>query len=596
MKRLISGLIVFLLVLAACAAPADTMVQVQIDLSYKYDMTECMLDMINEFRTGGKAWVWDEKDENKVPVTGLSPLTYDYGLERTAMTRAAECAVHYAHVRPDGSDCWTVYPASGSLGENIAAGYMSTSSVFDGWKEEDELYAGQGHRRNMLNSGFTRVGVGCAYASGTYYWCMALGSSSTGEGRSSLTGPATVTASMEILTMDGMSDMTASPDTLKIREGSTAAVPKVKANSGNWGQPKITLLDPPWKVSDTKVVKIGEDGKITALKGGKATLTIDLGKKVSVKVVSVCNNHTWDAGTVTKEPTCAAKGARTKTCTVCGETETEELAKLPHTLSAVKRAEPTCTKDGHEAYWKCSGCGKLFSDAKGTKVISKPVAIAKLGHDWGEVSYTWADDYNKVTAKRVCRRDGKHTEEETVAATRKVIEEATTKKAGSCVWTSKAFKNKAFKVQKITVEIPKYPAVYADRNCRYRIKDDLTAVVTGPAKDSQTKVIIPDTIEVNGREMKVVEIDAKAFSNMKKLTKATIGKNVAKIGAKAFAGCGKLKSVTIKCAKMKKNGFGAGCFSKINKKAAFKVPKKMLKKYQDWIIRKGKAPKTVKVK
>ena len=47
---------------------------------------------------------------------------------------------------------------------------------------------------------------------------------------------------------------------------------------------------------------------------------------------------------------------------------------------------------------------------------------------------------------------------------------------------------------------------------------------------------------------------------------------------------------------MKKNGFGAGCFSKINKKAAFKVPKKMLKKYKDWIIKKGKAPKTVKVK
>lgn len=40
----------------------------------------------------------------------------------------------------------------------------------------------------------------------------------------------------------------------------------------------------------------------------------------------------------------------------------------------------TCTEDGYEAYWKCSVCGQLFSDDKGTKKIDTPVKRNKTGH------------------------------------------------------------------------------------------------------------------------------------------------------------------------------------------------------------------------
>ena len=82
---------------------------------------------------------------------------------------------------------------------------------------------------------------------------------------------------------------------------------------------------------------------------------------------------------------------------------------------------------------------------------------------------------------------------------------------------------------------------------------------------------------------------------MKKLTTLTLGTNVKKIGSQAFANCKKLNKITIKNANMTKSGFGAKCFSNIKAKAAFKVPKKMVDKYKDWIIKKAKAPKTVKV-
>lgn len=39
--------------------------------------------------------------------------------------------------------------------------------------------------------------------------------------------------------------------------------------------------------------------------------------------------HTWDDGVVTKQPTTSSEGVKTYTCTVCSETRTEAIAKLP---------------------------------------------------------------------------------------------------------------------------------------------------------------------------------------------------------------------------------------------------------------------------
>ena len=41
--------------------------------------------------------------------------------------------------------------------------------------------------------------------------------------------------------------------------------------------------------------------------------------------------HTWDEGKETKAPTETEAGVKTYTCTVCGQTRTEEIAKLAHT-------------------------------------------------------------------------------------------------------------------------------------------------------------------------------------------------------------------------------------------------------------------------
>ena len=45
---------------------------------------------------------------------------------------------------------------------------------------------------------------------------------------------------------------------------------------------------------------------------------------------TVLGVHVWDEGKVTKEATCTEAGVKTYTCTMCGETKTEEIAALGH--------------------------------------------------------------------------------------------------------------------------------------------------------------------------------------------------------------------------------------------------------------------------
>ena len=93
----------------------------------------------------------------------------------------------------------------------------------------------------------------------------------------------------------------------------------------------------------------------------------------------VCN-HVWDKGVETKKPTETAEGEKTYTCTKCGQKRTEPIPKLnhTHTLQKFDETNSSCTVAGYYAYYKCTSCGKMFSDQGGKKEISaiqyKPLA------------------------------------------------------------------------------------------------------------------------------------------------------------------------------------------------------------------------------
>ena len=53
-----------------------------------------------------------------------------------------------------------------------------------------------------------------------------------------------------------------------------------------------------------------------------------------------------------------------------------------HSMESVADVEATCTEDGNIAYYKCSVCGKYFSDADGKEEITvDSVVIPAKGHE-----------------------------------------------------------------------------------------------------------------------------------------------------------------------------------------------------------------------
>lgn len=181
-------------------AAAENTTVVQLSVEYRQSVAREVLSYVNTLRTGG-SWQWDESNTNHVTVPAMDALTYDYTLEQIAMQRAAELAVSYSHTRPNGEDCFTAYTGSWQMkGENIAYGYNAletADTVYNAWLEENEDYAGQGHRRNMLESRFTAIGMGCVYYNGYIYWAMELGTPS-GEINTSDPGVADETRTVDI--------------------------------------------------------------------------------------------------------------------------------------------------------------------------------------------------------------------------------------------------------------------------------------------------------------------------------------------------------------------------------------------------------------
>ena len=104
--------------------------------------------------------------------------------------------------------------------------------------------------------------------------------------------------------------------------------------------------------------------RITFKNGGSLTVKIYPTYNPSVaktyKLTCGCTSHTYGSAVVTKQPTCTSEGTKTKTCTQCGATVTETIAKLSHSYTTTVVA-PTCTTDGYTLH-KCSVCGTSYKD------------------------------------------------------------------------------------------------------------------------------------------------------------------------------------------------------------------------------------------
>ena len=138
--------------------------------------------LTNKFRTGKEAFYLNKDNSTKTKLVGkLAELRLDKDLCKVANLRAKELVKKFSHTRPNGKDCFSALDqlsvSYAAAGENIACGVSTGEGTFEQWKEDDEDYAGQGHRRNMLGKDFTRIGIACVKSEKgeyKYYWCMVL--------------------------------------------------------------------------------------------------------------------------------------------------------------------------------------------------------------------------------------------------------------------------------------------------------------------------------------------------------------------------------------------------------------------------------------
>ena len=133
-------------------------------------------------------------------------------------------------------------------------------------------------------------------------------------------------------------------------------------------------------------------------------------KEYAEYTFEMCTSHAWNSGVVTKEPTYTSTGTKKYTCTNCGETKIETIAKLVCTSHVWDSGEvvtaPTYKTEGTKKY-TCKNCG-----------TTKTEAIAKLvctSHVWDSGKVVTAPTYKtEGTKKYTCKNCGT-TKTETIA-------------------------------------------------------------------------------------------------------------------------------------------------------------------------------------
>lgn len=289
---------------------------VSYDVIYHQTEARAQLKILNEYRTSD-TWYWNEDNTTKTTVSGLNELKWDYTLEETAMQRAAEIALWFEHMRPDGSGIYTAFSTStmgSACGENLLTGTytIDSATALIMWEENDEFYSGQGHRRNMLNKNYTTVGIACVEIDGAYYWVQNFGGASSGKEKTtavdSTKGVKAKVAGTNVAKtafwVDGTKRTSTDYSTVTIEEGKTQTIS---------GKPLLALTNMytyrmfsqlygaesavrefgiplknysvTWTSSDTSIATVS-GSTLTAVKAGETTITCNVcGKKTSVKVV-----------------------------------------------------------------------------------------------------------------------------------------------------------------------------------------------------------------------------------------------------------------------------------------------------------------------
>ena len=324
MKRTIRRMFMLLIVLLCSVlvksdvAFATTMESgtVTVGMTGQYYQTEArsVLSLVNEFRSGDETWYWNQDNTTKTTVTGLRSLVYDYALEEIAMQRAMEIALSYSHTRPNGEDFNTIVTSNGmvSMGENIAAAtyHLTPERVMELWIEADELYSGQGHRRNMLETEWVAIGVAHVCYNGYHYYVQEFSTKTIGAAATKAVDTY-VSQDVDVeVSKIGLVDIGAASRNVVTEFGKATQLPKISLNicvDNGWPTyAKPVELDMQWIMDESeygtitnnvlRASKVGSTTIHTRFKNEILTIPVTIDKRsiVSADIALATNTYTYD--------------------------------------------------------------------------------------------------------------------------------------------------------------------------------------------------------------------------------------------------------------------------------------------------------------
>lgn len=206
---------------------------------------------------------------------GKAPLIMNEELLETAMQRAAEIAIDFNHVRPNGKQCFSASDLM--YGENIAMGQKTPKAVLEAWTKS------HGHYENMMREEYQSVGIGVFYANGHYYWVQCFGF--TGEDEVNRTGVKTKTYAVKV---KGNLTFSISPSKKTLKKTKTVT-PKVTVKNRSYSSFSVQIKAKSLKYStaNKKIATVSSGGKITAKKKGTVKITCKLGTKKKTITIKV---------------------------------------------------------------------------------------------------------------------------------------------------------------------------------------------------------------------------------------------------------------------------------------------------------------------
>lgn len=171
----------------------------------------------------------------------------------------------------------------------------------------------------------------------------------------------------------------------------------------------ITISGSAIKEAGLDGVNIRADLSIDGTSFGGENYQRDTWCWLSLRDACADNNHKWVTAVV-KEATCLEKGRQVKIClrhpfwhddSGCGKVVFEDIDLAPHKVGKVAAKDSTLTATGNTAHYKCSVCGRLFSDAVAQNEISPSSVVVpkKINISGASIAAIKAVTYNTKAQK-----------------------------------------------------------------------------------------------------------------------------------------------------------------------------------------------------